>query len=281
LIRTLFLLALIVTPILTQNYSIIWISTLSMIYSSFVLSWLLMEKKSGWTSFAHSIPFGLSAYFLAINPTLIFFVPIISTFIFLIVSTLDRVKFVFVTFVLTVLVWLSSFYIVIVKDGSIIGGEEGFSVVSFGIFGSYVFASILLISSYVFVRVLDKSSIGLKMSAMRDDEDAAKAIGINVTKYKAINFAISSVIASIAGVCYATFFGHVSPDVFSIEVSLFPFIATFIAGKDWISAIIGSYVIVIVSRIFSGFIPEFHLLLYSLILILSPKLRVRRSFRFK
>ncbi len=273
LIRDLLLVIIVFAPILTQNYSILWISTLSMIYSLLVISWLFMERQSGWTSFAHSIPFGLAAYLLAIYPYAVFIAPLASTALFLTISKLDRVKFVFVTFVLTVVFWLSSFYMVIERNGISIGGEEGFSVLSLYLSESYIFAVLLLISSYVFVRVLEKSSIGLKMAAMRDDEEAARAIGINVFKYRFMNFVISCSIASLSGICYALFFGHVSPDVFSIEVALFPFIATFIAGRAWISAVVGSYILVIVSRVFSGFVPDFHLLIYAIVLIASPKLR--------
>ncbi len=80
------------------------------------------------------------------------------------------------------------------------------------------------------------------------------------------------IIATLAGICYLLYFGHASPEIFSMEIALLPYIASLIAGKRLISPVVGSYVVVVVSRAFSGLLPEVHLLLYAAVLILSPKL---------
>ena len=267
------ILALVVLPLATSNYFIIWITILAMIYSVLSISWLFMEKQAGWTSFAHSIPFGLAAYAFAVNPALVLPSVLAALAAFLVLSTFGRAKFTLSTFIITVAAWTLSYYIVFEQNGVLVGGEEGFSVKSLDLTTSYILSALLLLSSYIVVKTLTASPIGLKIAAARDDEEAARAVGVDVVRMRIIAYFASIVLASLAGICYALFFGHVSSDVFSIEVSLFPFVATFIAGNRCKSTVLGSYTIDIISRVLSGVIPEFHLVIYSAVLITSPLLR--------
>lgn len=68
-------------------------------------------------------------------------------------------------------------------------------------------------------RNLLKSAHGLSFQAVREDEIAAAAMGINVTKIKVTAFVIGSAFAGAAGVMFAHFEGFISPDYFKMEVS--------------------------------------------------------------
>jgi len=263
---------LILLPAFIQNSFAVSVSTLAMVYSTLSLSWYFMEKRAGWVSLSHSIPFGLAAYCLAVNPLLILLSIFASLLIFLTISRLGRENFPFATFFTAVIFWYLSHYIVFEKDGELIGGEEGFSFASIRLFNSYILASLVLIMTVFFLIAIKRTALGLKIEAVRDDEIAARAVGIDVLKIRAASFLISVILATFAGVCYLLYFGHASPEIFSMEVALLPYIATLIAGKRLISPVVGSYVVVVVSRAFSGLLPEAHLLLYAAVLILSPKL---------
>jgi branched-chain amino acid transport system permease protein len=232
-----------------------------------------MEKEAGWASLAHSIPFGIAAYALAINPTLLILAFLLSLLLFAALSLSGREKFVFTSFITAVVFWYLSHYITLSVNGEIVGGEEGFSFQSIGIWESYLLSSSMLLLFFASFALIRKSGLGLKIEAVRDDEIAARSIGIDAFKIRIVSFTISVITATVAGLCYLLYFGHVSPEIFSVEVALLPFVASLIAGNRWLSPVVGSYTVVIVSRAFSGILPEAHLLLYAAVLILSPKLK--------
>ena len=72
------------------------------------------------------------------------------------------------------------------------------------------------------VRNMAASKIGREMRAIRDDEIAAEAIGINTTKVKVVAFVVSSLLAGVAGALQAHVNGSAHPDSFgfirSVEV---------------------------------------------------------------
>jgi branched-chain amino acid transport system permease protein len=68
-------------------------------------------------------------------------------------------------------------------------------------------------------RNLLKSAHGLSFIAVREDEVAASAMGVNVTRTKVTAFVLGSMFAGAAGVLLAHFEGFVSPDSFKMEIS--------------------------------------------------------------
>lgn len=79
----------------------------------------------------------------------------------------------------------------------------------------YIYYSIviLLVILYVTKRLLN-AKIGRALSAIKNDEVAAKSLGINITYYKIFAFALSSFFAGLAGSIYAQYTSFVSPDSF-------------------------------------------------------------------
>ncbi|MCH8979427.1 MAG: branched-chain amino acid ABC transporter permease [Armatimonadetes bacterium] len=68
-------------------------------------------------------------------------------------------------------------------------------------------------------RNLVKSAHGLQFLAVREDEVAASAMGVNVTRTKVTAFLIGSAFAGAAGVLFAHHEGFISPDHFKMELS--------------------------------------------------------------
>ncbi len=67
----------------------------------------------------------------------------------------------------------------------------------------FIFAFILVIITLVVIQNLIRSKHGRAITSIRDNEIAARATGINVTKYKLIGFTVSAFFAGIAGVLYS------------------------------------------------------------------------------
>ncbi|WP_375387580.1 ABC transporter permease [uncultured Amnibacterium sp.] len=93
-----------------------------------------------------------------------------------------------------------------------------------------ILIGIVVILSCLFVSSLRRSRLGQRMLAVRDNESAAAASGINVLKTKLTAFAVSSALAGLAGVLYAYNFQSVSTGRFGFFTSLTTLAFAFIGG---------------------------------------------------
>jgi len=112
-----------------------------------------------------------------------------------------------------------------VRMGSVsFAGQSG--VVSFGGFSmpsvnAYYFLFLLLCVLTVFIaRRLQHSRLGRAWIAIREDEIAAKAMGINVRNIKLLAFAMGASFGGIAGAMFGAFQGFISPESFSLTESI-------------------------------------------------------------
>jgi branched-chain amino acid transport system permease protein len=83
----------------------------------------------------------------------------------------------------------------------------------------YLFLALVVVSVLVCHR-LEKSRIGRAWMAVREDEIAAKAMGINTRNMKLLAFAMGATFGGIAGTMFAAFQGFVSPESFKLEESI-------------------------------------------------------------
>lgn len=108
--------------------------------------------------------------------------------------------------------------------GVSLAGER--AIVDFGWFtmpsvNAYYFLFLLLCIGIVFVTVrLQNSRLGRAWVAIREDEIAAKAMGINTRNVKLLAFAMGASFGGVAGAMFASFQGFVSPESFSLTESI-------------------------------------------------------------
>ena len=108
------------------------------------------------------------------------------------------------------------------------------------------------------VRNLARSRTARACYAVRDNEDAAHAWGINVAKYKLLAFALSGLIAGLAGALYGHWLESVSPGgqrpQFGLEFSLTIVFFTIVGGvrSIWGPVIGGTAWVVLVKRLLAG-----------------------------
>ena len=81
-------------------------------------------------------------------------------------------------------------------------------------------ALVLVIGGYVLAKNILRGRPGRAMHMVRDSEVAAAVMGVNVRRYKAAAFVLSSMYAGLAGVLYALTFGHIVPDAFDVNMSI-------------------------------------------------------------
>ena len=79
---------------------------------------------------------------------------------------------------------------------------------------------VLALLAYLFARNLLRSRPGRALVTLRDSEVAAAVMGVDVQKYKARVFLVSSMYAGLAGVLYALSIGSVAPESFALDLSV-------------------------------------------------------------
>jgi len=83
----------------------------------------------------------------------------------------------------------------------------------------YLFLA-LVVASVVICYRLERSRIGRAWMAIREDEVAAKAMGINTRNMKLLAFGMGATFGGVSGVMFATFQGFISPESFSLMESV-------------------------------------------------------------
>jgi branched-chain amino acid transport system permease protein len=91
---------------------------------------------------------------------------------------------------------------------------------------------------------LDNSRVGRAWSAIREDEVAAEASGVNVLKYKVMAFAIGASTAGFAGLLTASQISYINPGDFTVQVSILILVLVIFGGMGSIwGALVGAAVI--------------------------------------
>ena len=118
---------------------------------------------------------------------------------------------------------------------------------------------------------LMRSRYGLALIAVRDDEMAASANGIDTLKVKVAAFAASAFIAGLAGSLYTYYIFHVGPDsVFSLDWMLLPLMMTVVGGTGTLlGPILGAFVMYAVFDLARIFVPDYHPIISGLTIILA------------
>jgi branched-chain amino acid transport system permease protein len=78
----------------------------------------------------------------------------------------------------------------------------------------------LALAAYLFAQNLLRSRPGRALQTLRDSEVAASVMGVNVQRYKARIFLVSSMYAGLSGVMYALSIGSIAPESFGLELSI-------------------------------------------------------------
>lgn len=117
---------------------------------------------------------------------------------------------------------------------------------------------ILLVIFAVAARNLARSKVGRAFTAIRDRDIAAGVMGVSLTRYKSIAFAVSSFYAGCAGALLFTIGGFVEPSYFSLLLSVQVIAMVLIGGAGTISgAIAGAFFITLLPRITAEIRPPF------------------------
>jgi branched-chain amino acid transport system permease protein len=154
------------------------------------------------------------------------------------------------------------------------GDEHTVLGIVLGRFSNYYFLLLLLIGFIILVfSRLNDSRIGRGWVAIREDEKAAEAMGVNVFGLKILAFAVGAFLAGLAGTVKAHQDGAVSPDQYIFLESAFLLAAIVLGGMGTIAGVlIGATILKLLPEKLR-FFSEYRLLLFGLTLILMMRFR--------
>jgi len=117
----------------------------------------------------------------------------------------------------------------------------------------YYFTLAITVAIYVFSVNLLRSRSGRAFMAIRDNEIAASAMGIDVATYKTLAFGVSAGITGVAGGLGAIAVQFVAPDSYTIVLAISLFLGMVVGGVGWLpGSFIGAAFIIFVPNIAEG-----------------------------
>ena len=119
------------------------------------------------------------------------------------------------------------------------------------------------------------SRFGRALHAVGGSPEAARALGIDVARYKLASFVIAAAHASVAGSLFAAYVGFISPEIFGMSMVIQAFTMLYVGGIGTIAGpFVGALVIGMLPELVHGFAAYQDLLygvLLIVILVFSPK----------
>ena len=164
------------------------------------------------------------------------------------------------------------------------GGPMGLRTPRFDKQYLFIIGFVMVLITLAVIQNLIRSKHGRAITAIRDNEIAAKATGISVTKYKLVAFIISAAFAGVAGVLYSYSVSTVSAATFNYNYSIEILVMVVLGGMgnisgSIISATLVTYINTQLQNVLTGDLAVLKDIIYALVLILlivynnAPKLK--------
>lgn len=223
-------------------------------YAILASSWSLLAGTAGQFSFAHMALMAIGAYTsgllgrdLGINPlTGILLGTLMAGVVGLVIGLLClRLRGAYLA--LFTIAFSEILRIVLLTEFKYTEGSNGLKLAPLyaGITAraEYFITLALLLGTLALMYWLTKSRFGLFIRAMREDEDAAAAMGVNVVRYKVLVFVITSMIVGLAGGIFYHQVGIVTPNTIELlQMSLVVAMAVIGGMESMFGAAIGAFV---------------------------------------
>jgi ABC-type branched-subunit amino acid transport system permease subunit len=148
--------------------------------------------------------------------------------------------------------------------------NENFTVfgVEFSFYVAYALLSLVICGgTFVLVKALERSWIGLSMDVVRTDETAAATFGLHIARWKVIAFTLGNFFAAVAGSVYGMMTSFVAPNNFTFSDSLLMVSIVVLGGLGNPVGLIPAALIVLVLPEKLQFIQEYRFLLYAALVI--------------
>jgi branched-chain amino acid transport system permease protein len=285
------LLVLLALPLLLDKY-ILGIFVMIYFYAYLGQSWNVLTGYTGHISLGHALYLGIGAYtstYLALTFGLSPWIGmlaggLIASIISLFLGFLGfrfgirGVYFVIMTIAFAEIARLVVSHIEALGSFSGIFLDFNPSFTNFQFRGNlpYYYISLgFMVFSLIAVRLLEVSKLGRFMVAIRENEEAAQALGVNTFKYNMMAIALSAFMTALAGTFYANYIFYLHPNtLFGMSTSIELILRPIVGGLGTIfGPVIGSFILTPLSEISRAYFAKgglegLHLILYGILTIL-------------
>jgi branched-chain amino acid transport system permease protein len=280
--------ALLVVVRLPQNIQDVII--LTYLWAGLAFAWNIAGGYAGLISFGHAAFFGIGAYTSTILGVHVGITPWLGIWIGGLLAALSAALLALICarlrgpfFILSTLAAAEVVRIGALNWASLTGGPEGLAILPTADPLNMVFASKTsyaaltlgyLVAVYLAAKFIEGSRYGYRLFAVRDDEDAASAAGINPLTMRASAMAVSAFITGIGGSLFAQYFLYLDPThVISPELSFqFALLPALGGLGSAIGPVLGSFAITPLSELLRSYLGDavhgLHLAIYGGVVIL-------------
>ena len=136
----------------------------------------------------------------------------------------------------------------------------------------YIFLLLLIVFTFLTNRLL-KSRVGRAWMSIREDEVAAKSLGVKIGHYRSVNLMYGAMWAGVCGAAMGPYYRYIASDMFSMDMSFNILSMVILGGQGTlVGPIVGASIINTVTEVFR-FASEYRMVLYALIIIVMMWLR--------
>lgn len=157
----------------------------------------------------------------------------------------------------------------IIEALNIFGGTDGIpGLTTFGNIwiDQYLIIVVLLLTLFALRRLVNED-FGLVLRGIKDNDQAVKASGISITRYKAQAVFVASAIGSFAGAYLTHLYGWVGISLFALDFSIFPIAATVLGGMGTlVGPVLGAFILIPLTETMRAF-GTLRIVFYSIILV--------------
>jgi branched-chain amino acid transport system permease protein len=287
LIALIFFVLLFLIPTFTQQPYILRMLIFTNMFVIFAVSWDFVSGYTGQLNFGHALFFGVAAYATAmlnrgapLGPHWPIWatIPIgaLAAVVAGVAMCLPALRLRGPYLALVTLAFPLILLGVIFANTQFTGGELGISgidrISDSRVTDYYISVVVMLVSIFIMWKLTDAQSglvrTGIILHAIREDEIAARASGINTIRYKLFAFAVGGFFAGIAGAMYAHFLRIAGPSSLDLTLSFQAIIWTVFGGIVSIyGAVVGVYILYPLTESLR-FISQFRMLIFAGIVIL-------------
>lgn len=217
-------------------YADLFVYAWIMIFAIMTLGYNVLFGYTGLLSFGHAVFFGSGAYAVALTLEyteirsifVLFAIAIVTVTILGAVIGAISLRSTDVYYALLMLALAQVVYVLVWKTRDITGGDDGMAVdlphflgatfenassVAYMLDFFFYFVAAVFVISVLLMWMIVRSSFGLTLKTIRENEDRARAMGIPTTRYKWYATLISAIFPGIAGALFAIQFRHITPPI--------------------------------------------------------------------
>lgn len=279
-------------PTILPTYLTVGITAL--LFTGWATSWNILGGWAGQLSLGHASFVGLGAYFIALGSAYFPEIPWWALLLLLIV-TAGLIAYLWGSltfrlygpyFSLSTIAVAEMVRLFVINEGWLTGGASGvfidalpapFTLDLFDTTTQYYLAlgyAVLTIAITIFIA---RSKFGYQLRAVRDNEEAAMAAGINPTNIKLKAFMVSGALTALGGSIYGVYLSFIEPHIiFNLLLSIQIALTVIIGGRGTIwGPTVGAFLLVLSGELFRTAFAQANMLVYGIliliIILLMPK----------